>query len=210
MVFFARAACCAFLTFRRAACVCFWVMRTACPCSWSSKRGLARGPRPARSLCRMSALRVIRHEAPVPYEIGWAEQRRMHAARVAGEIDDTILLLEHEPVFTAGKRTEPHERPLLDPGAPVIDVDRGGKITWHGPGQIVGYPIVRLPEPIDVVAHVRRLEDVMIRVCADFGVAATRIDGRSGTWVLADGGDPEDPAGRPDRKIGAIGIRVSQ
>jgi lipoyl(octanoyl) transferase len=153
----------------------------------------------------MSALRVSRHEAPVPYEIAWAEQRRMHAARVAGEIDDMVLLLEHEPVFTAGKRTEPHERPLLDPGAPVIDVDRGGKITWHGPGQIVGYPIVRLPDPVDVVAFVRRVEQVLIDVCTDFRVPAGRVEvkGRSGVWI------PADDRG-PDRKLGAIGLRVAQ
>jgi lipoyl(octanoyl) transferase len=144
----------------------------------------------------------------VDYQRAWDLQRDLHAKVVAGEEPDTALLLEHAAVYTAGKRTEPHERPL--DGTPVIDVDRGGKITWHGPGQIVGYPIVRLPDPIDVVAHVRRLEDVMIRVCTDFGVDATRVDGRSGTWVLADEGDPADPAVRPDRKIGAIGIRVSQ
>jgi len=112
-----------------------------------------------------------------------------------------VLLLEHERVYTAGKRTEPHERPT--DGTPVIEVDRGGKITWHGPGQLVGYPIVRLPSPVDVVAHVRRLEEMMIRVCADLGLAATRVEGRSGVWV------PADERG-PDRKIGAIGIRVSQ
>jgi lipoyl(octanoyl) transferase len=144
----------------------------------------------------------------VDYQQAWDLQRDVHAKVVAGEEPDTALLLEHAAVYTAGKRTEPHERPL--DGTPVIDVDRGGKITWHGPGQIVGYPIVRLPDPIDVVAHVRRLEDVMIRVCADFGVDATRVDGRSGTWVLADDGDPADQGVRPDRKIGAIGIRVSQ
>jgi lipoyl(octanoyl) transferase len=137
----------------------------------------------------------------VDYRRAWDVQRDLHAKVVAGEEPDTTLLLEHSAVYTAGKRTEPHERPL--DGTPVIDVDRGGKITWHGPGQIVGYPIVRLPEPIDVVAHVRRLEDMMIRVCADFGVDATRVEGASGTWVL---GEP----GQPDRKIGAIGIRVSQ
>jgi len=137
----------------------------------------------------------------VDYQRAWDVQREIHAKVVAGEEPDTTLLLEHAAVYTAGKRTESHERPL--DGTPVVDVDRGGKITWHGPGQIVGYPIVRLPEPIDVVAHVRRLEDMMIRVCADFGVAATRVDGASGTWVL---GEP----GQPDRKIGAIGIRVSQ
>jgi lipoyl(octanoyl) transferase len=144
----------------------------------------------------------------VDYQRAWDLQRDLHAKVVAGEEPDTALLLEHAAVYTAGKRTEPHERPL--DGTPVIDVDRGGKITWHGPGQIVGYPIVRLPEPIDVVAHVRRLEDMMIRVCSDFGIDATRVDGRSGTWVLADEGDPDDPAVRADRKIGAIGIRVSQ
>jgi lipoyl(octanoyl) transferase len=144
----------------------------------------------------------------VDYQRAWGRQRDLHAKVVAGEEPDTALLLEHAAVYTAGKRTEPHERPL--DGTPVIDVDRGGKITWHGPGQIVGYPIVRLAEPIDVVAHVRRLEDMMIRVCSDFGIDATRVDGRSGTWVLADEGDPDDPAVRADRKIGAIGIRVSQ
>jgi len=137
----------------------------------------------------------------VDYQRAWDLQRDLHAKVVAGDEPDTALLLEHAAVYTAGKRTEPHERPL--DGTPVVDVDRGGKITWHGPGQIVGYPIVRLPEPIDVVAHVRRLEEMMIRVCADFGIAATRVEGASGTWVL--GG-----SGEPDRKIGAIGIRVSQ
>jgi lipoyl(octanoyl) transferase len=137
----------------------------------------------------------------VDYQRAWDLQRDLHAKVVAGDEPDMVLLLEHAAVYTAGKRTEPHERPL--DGTPVIDVDRGGKITWHGPGQIVGYPIVRLPEPIDVVAHVRRLEEMMIRVCADFGIEATRVEGASGTWVL---GGP----GEPDRKIGAIGIRVSQ
>ena len=118
----------------------------------------------------------------------------MHAAVVAGDEPDTALLLEHAAVYTAGKRTEPHERPF--DGTPVIDVDRGGKITWHGPGQLVGYPIVRLPVPIDVVAHVRRLEEVMIRVCADFGVDRRRVEGRSGVWVRAD-----EPRPRPqDRR----------
>ena len=112
-----------------------------------------------------------------------------------------MLLLEHSPVYTAGKRTEAHERPF--DGTPVVDVDRGGKITWHGPGQLVGYPIMALPIPIDVVAHVRRLEQLMIDVCAEFGVDADRVEGRSGTWVLADDKGP-------DRKIGAIGVRVSK
>ncbi len=137
----------------------------------------------------------------VDYHRAWDLQRELHAKVVAGEEPDTVLLLEHEAVYTAGKRTEPHERPM--DGTPVVDVDRGGKITWHGPGQIVGYPIVRLPAPIDVVAHVRRLEETMIRVCADLGVDTGRVEGQSGTWVLADDRGP-------NRKVGAIGIRVSR
>jgi lipoyl(octanoyl) transferase len=137
----------------------------------------------------------------VDYRVAWDHQRAVHAAVVSGDEPDTVLLLEHAAVYTAGKRTEPHERPF--DGTPVIDVDRGGKITWHGPGQLVGYPIIRLASPVDVVAHVRRLEEMMIRVCADVGVTAARVKGRSGVWVLA------DQTG-PDRKIGAIGIRVSQ
>ncbi|TSB20846.1 lipoyl(octanoyl) transferase LipB [Streptomyces benahoarensis] len=120
----------------------------------------------------------------VPYEAAWQEQRRVHAARFADEVPDTCLLLEHPPVYTAGRRTADDERPL--DGTPVIDVDRGGKITWHGPGQLVGYPIQKLPRPVDVVAHVRRLEEALIRVCADFGIEGTRIEGRSGVWVLGD------------------------
>lgn len=137
----------------------------------------------------------------VDYEQAWQVQRETHAKVVAGEEPDTVYLLEHAPVYTAGKRTEPHERP--NDGTPVIDVDRGGKITWHGPGQITGYPIVRLPAPIDVVGYVRHLEEMMIRVCADFGVEAGRVAGESGTWVAADDRGPR-------RKIGAIGIRVSR
>jgi lipoyl(octanoyl) transferase len=149
----------------------------------------------------VSELRIVR-AGLVPYEEAWAQQRELHAQRVAGEGPDTLLLLEHPSVYTAGKRTEAHERPF--DGTPVIDVDRGGKITWHGPGQLVGYPIVRLPEvPIDVVAHVRRLEEVMIRTCREFGVETVRVDGRSGVWVLADDRGP-------DRKLGAIGVRVSR
>ncbi len=138
----------------------------------------------------------------VDYEQGWQAQREVHAQVVDGTLPDTTLLLEHAAVYTAGKRTEPHERPV--DGTPVIDVDRGGKITWHGPGQLVGYPIVSLPEvPIDVVAHVRRLEEVMIRATAEFGVETVRVEGRSGVWVLADDRGP-------DRKLGAIGVRVSR
>lgn len=139
----------------------------------------------------------------VPYEDAWAEQRRLHEQRVAGEIGDTCLLLEHQPVYTAGKRTVPEERPT--DGTPVVDIDRGGRITWHGPGQLVGYPIIKLPDPIDVVAYVRDLEEMLIRVCADLGVTAERVEGRSGAWVR---GDPT--TGTADRKVGAIGIRVSR
>lgn len=137
----------------------------------------------------------------VDYRAAWDHQREVHARVVSGELPDTVLLLEHAAVYTAGKRTEPHERPL--DGTPVVDVDRGGKITWHGPGQLVGYPIVRLGSPVDVVAHVRRLEKVMMAVCADLGVRTERVEGRSGVWLPAE----QD---RPERKIGAIGIRVSQ
>ena len=133
----------------------------------------------------------------VDYASAWDWQRRLHAQRVAGEVADTVLLLEHDPVYTAGKRTEDWERPL--DGTPVVDVDRGGRITWHGPGQLTGYPIVALPDPMDVVAYVRRLEGALIEVCAAFGVPTTRVEGRSGVWT-ADG----------SRKVAAIGIRVSR
>jgi lipoyl(octanoyl) transferase len=126
----------------------------------------------------------------VEYQEAWDEQRRVHAARFLDEIPDTCLLLEHPPVYTAGRRTADNERPL--DGTPVIDVDRGGKITWHGPGQLVGYPIQKLPRPVDVVAHVRRLEEALIRTCADFGLATSRVEGRSGVWVLGDAKDPAE------------------
>ncbi|MFG3554981.1 lipoyl(octanoyl) transferase LipB [Micromonospora sp. NPDC047557] len=135
------------------------------------------------------------------YQAAWDEQRRLHESVVAGERGDTVLLLEHPSVYTAGKRTEPWDRPM--DGTPVVDVDRGGKITWHGPGQLVGYPILRLPDPVDVVAYVRRTEELLIDVCAEFGLAAGRVEGRSGVWV------PEDDRG-PARKVAAIGIRVAR
>ena len=138
----------------------------------------------------------------VPYLEAWDVQRELHAARVADEIDDTVLLLEHDPVYTAGKRTEAWERPV-DAAIEVVDVDRGGRITWHGPGQLTGYPIIRLRDPVDVVSHVRRLEDMLIGVCAQFGVNTTRVDGRSGVWVTADDRGP-------DRKVAAIGVRVAR
>ncbi|MFE0047928.1 lipoyl(octanoyl) transferase LipB [Streptomyces albireticuli] len=120
----------------------------------------------------------------VEYQEAWQEQRRVHAARFADELPDTCLMLEHPAVYTAGRRTEAGERPL--DGTPVIDVDRGGKITWHGPGQLVGYPILKLPRPVDVIAHVRRLEEALILACADLGLETTRVEGRSGVWVLGD------------------------
>jgi lipoyl(octanoyl) transferase len=140
----------------------------------------------------------------IGYQDAWDLQRLVHEQRVLSEIPDTCLLLEHDPVYTAGKRTDPLDRPLGDPGAPVIDVDRGGKITWHGPGQLVGYPIVALDEPIDVVGYVRLIEEALIGVCAEFGVTAGRVDGRSGVWLRGDG------HARMDRKVGAIGIRVAR
>jgi lipoyl(octanoyl) transferase len=135
----------------------------------------------------------------IDYQDGWDKQRLVHQKVVAKTAADQVILLEHTSVYTAGRRTEVFERPA--DGTPVIDVDRGGKITWHGPGQIVGYPILHLPSPMDVVSHVRRLEDVIIGVCADFELETSRIKGRSGVWVLAQ---------VQDRKIAAIGVRVAQ
>jgi lipoyl(octanoyl) transferase len=134
----------------------------------------------------------------LPYVPTWTYQRELHAARVAEQIGDTVLLLEHEPVFTAGKRTEDKDRPW--DGTPVVEVDRGGKITWHGPGQLTGYPIVKLPDGVYVVDYVRRLEAAIIAVCADLGLAAGQVSGRSGVWL----------PGEPERKIAAIGIRVAK
>lgn len=142
-------------------------------------------------------------EHAVPYADAWAHQRRLHAQRVAGEIPDTCIMLEHLPVYTAGKLTRQEERPL--DGAPVIDVDRGGKITWHGPGQLVGYPIVKLVGRFRVVAFMRDLEEALIRTCSDLGLETGRIEGRTGVWVA---GDPV--AGDPDRKVAALGVRVSR
>jgi len=143
----------------------------------------------------------------VDYLAAWDLQRDVHESVVSGAIDDTVLLLEHPPVFTCGKRTDAHERPLDPGGAPVIDVDRGGKITFHGPGQLVGYPIVTLPDHVKVVDYVRRVEEALIRTCAELGVPTARVPGRSGVWLRAD----EPSRGhRPERKVGAIGIRVSR
>jgi lipoyl(octanoyl) transferase len=134
----------------------------------------------------------------VPYPEALTLQRQTHAGVVDGSVGDTVLLLEHPSVYTAGTRTEASERP--DDGSPVIDVDRGGKITWHGPGQLVGYPILRLADPVDVVAYVRRLEELLIEVVREFGVEGVRVAGRSGVWVVD---------GSREEKIAAIGIRVA-
>jgi len=142
----------------------------------------------------------VRRLGTVDYETAWALQRELVDARVAGG-PDTLLLLEHPSVYTAGKRTLPEERPV--DGTAVIDTDRGGKITWHGPGQLVGYPIIGLTEPLDVVNYVRRLEESLIHVCAELGLETGRVEGRSGVWV------PTDARG-PARKVGAIGVRVSR
>src|SRR5579872_3179341 len=139
----------------------------------------------------------------VDYMAGWDLQRAVHDRRVQDVLPDCCLLLEHQPVYTAGKRTAVSDRPVGDPGAPVVDVDRGGKITWHGPGQLTAYPIIKLREPLDVVDYVRALEESMIRVCAEFGLLAVRVEGRTGAWIPAS-------RGLPDRKVGAIGARVAR
>lgn len=135
----------------------------------------------------------------VGYNEGWQIQREIHYEVSSGKRPDTVILLEHSPVYTAGKRTDDIELPK--DGTPVIEVDRGGKITWHGPGQLVGYPIMQLPRPIDVVGYVRWLEQVLIDSVAEFGVSATRVEGRSGVWVAQDD---------THVKIAAIGIRVAE
>jgi lipoyl(octanoyl) transferase len=149
----------------------------------------------------------VRRLGVVDYHGAWNLQRELADARVAGG-PDTLLLLEHPSVYTAGRRTLADERP--DPrlsDTPVVDTDRGGKITWHGPGQLVGYPIVGLVQPLDVVNFVRRIEESLISVCADFGLKTGRVAGRSGVWVP---GSDDGGAARRARKIAAIGIRVSR
>ncbi|WP_283133818.1 lipoyl(octanoyl) transferase LipB [Rhizohabitans arisaemae] len=149
----------------------------------------------------MSRLAIVRLGVDVPYEQAWDLQRQVHARRVTDAISDTCLMLEHAPVYTAGKRTAPSDRP--QDGTPVVDVDRGGKITWHGPGQLTGYPIVKLAPPLDVVAFIRLLEEALIRVCWNFGLETATVEGRTGVWVPAS-------RGLPDRKVGAIGLRVAR
>ncbi|WP_239451938.1 lipoyl(octanoyl) transferase LipB [Frondihabitans sp. PAMC 28766] len=142
---------------------------------------------------------ALPNTALLDYGEGLALQRRLHAEVVAGTLDHALILCQHADVYTAGTRTQPTDLPR--DGSPVIEADRGGRITWHGRGQLVAYPIVRLPEPVDVVAHVRALEQIVIDVCAAVGVTAERIEGRSGAWVRGVFGD---------EKVGAIGIRVAQ
>jgi lipoyl(octanoyl) transferase len=146
----------------------------------------------------------VRPIGTVDYQHAWQLQRDLADARVAGGAD-TLLLLEHPSVYTAGKRTLPEERPTDN--TPVVDTDRGGKITWHGPGQLVGYPIIGLAEPLDVVNFVRCLEESLIKVCAGLGLETGRVEGRSGVWVP---GRETPDATRPARKVGAIGVRVAR
>ena len=143
----------------------------------------------------------IRRLGTVEYTPAWELQRTLAQERADGVRGDTVLLLEHPATYTAGKRTEPGDRPT--DGTPVVDVDRGGRITWHGPGQLVGYPIIALTDPIDVVEYVRRVEQALIATCGRLGVEAGRAEGRSGVWCAASDG-------RPERKIAAIGIRVQR
>lgn len=149
-----------------------------------------------------TALLTTKHHSPViahiNYRDAWAVQRSLHADVAAGTSDSRVLYVEHEGVYTAGRRTRAAEKLSVTP----IDVDRGGKITWHGPGQLVAYPIVRLSEPVDVVAYVRALEHAVMATCSQHGVPTKRVEGRSGVWI-------DDPHG-PDRKVCAIGVRVSR
>ncbi len=143
----------------------------------------------------------VRCPGTIGYERAWQLQRELVTDRAEAAGPDVLLLLQHPSVYTAGRRTTAAERPT--DGTPVIDVDRGGKITWHGPGQLVGYPLVALAEPVDVVAYVRRLEEALIAVCTDLGLDCGRVTGRSGVWLPA-------ASGRPVRKIAAIGVRVTR
>ena len=136
----------------------------------------------------------------VEYLSAWDKQRELHHKIVTENHPDVAVLLEHQNVYTAGRSTKPEDRPT--DSSPVFDIDRGGRITWHGPGQIVCYPIMKLDDPVDVVAHVRRLELLIMNVCSKLGLETTQIEGRSGVWVKGNG--------LPDKKIAAIGIRVAK
>jgi len=147
---------------------------------------------------KLSVNVALNHSGLMDYEDALALQRSFHSEVVAGQRPNTLMLLEHPSVYTAGKRTQDFERPT--DGTPVINVDRGGRITWHGPGQLVGYPIIKLLKPTELVGFVRTLESALIKVCDEVGVSAVRVDGRSGVWVCDSKGE---------RKIAAIGIRVA-
>lgn len=147
----------------------------------------------------LTATIALSRHGLVEYQKAWEVQRNIHQEVADGSRPNTLLLLEHPSVFTAGRRTDDSERPK--DGTPVIDVDRGGRITWHGPGQLVGYPIVKLLKPTELVGFVREIEAALINVCSDLGIHAVRIAGRSGVWI-------QDSQG--DRKIAAIGIRVAK
>ena len=136
----------------------------------------------------------------VEYQSAWDKQRELHHKIVTENHPDVAVLLEHQNVYTAGRSTKPEDRPT--DSSPVFEIDRGGRITWHGPGQIVCYPIMKLDDPVDVVAHVRRLELLIMNVCSKLGLETTQIEGRSGVWVKGNG--------LPDKKIAAIGIRVAK
>lgn len=142
---------------------------------------------------------IVNELGLVDYQVGWDLQKEIQENVINSKLENTLLLLEHSSVYTAGRRTEISDRPI--DGTPVIDVDRGGKITWHGPGQLVGYPIIKLKNSTDVVGFVRELEAALIAVCAEFGVEAKRYRERSGVWIRDSKGD---------RKIAAIGLRVSK
>ncbi len=141
---------------------------------------------------------ALQRSGLVEYEDALAIQRTIHAEVSSGIRPNTLILLEHPSIYTAGKRTLDEERP--GNGAKVLDVDRGGKITWHGPGQLVGYPIVRLRNPHELVGFVREIEAGLIKVCAEFGIIGVRVEGRSGVWIVDEKGE---------RKVAAIGIRVA-
>jgi lipoyl(octanoyl) transferase len=154
--------------------------------------------------CRVTTAPVeVRCLGTIDYTRAWTLQRELATARAENTGPDALLLLEHPSVYTAGRRTTPAERP--NDGTPVIDVDRGGKITWHGPGQLVGYPLIALAEPVDVIDYVRRLEQALIAACTELGLDTGRISGRSGVWLAAD-----PTTRRPERKIAAIGVRISR
>ena len=160
----------------------------------------------ASTAAALDVQRLDLGSALVDYREAWELQRRLHAEVAAGERPDTVLLLEHAAVYTAGRRTNSWERPL--DGTPVVDVDRGGRITWHGPGQLVGYPLVRLRGALDVVGYVRRVEQLLIDAAARFGVEGFRVGERTGVWVGSE--EPAVPGGRSERKVAAIGVRVAK